>query len=305
MNTLCIISLFFAAVIGLPIKHIDTAFITQEGATDDLLAMIEQLRQDNVDALAHATDAAAAALDELNSANNALDAATFAEDTALGNWQEGVASLKSKKSVAAGKTAVERDARNTMDKAQDEATKAAEILASETVRLDEEKATLEEVVDLITTLAESAALQLSDSNKRNLLSIVDLSSLANADPTAVEEVKQLLIDLIAAGEDERTKATDARDTTAASLVRAQDAHKITYDDLAVALGEVKFQEETNVELREICDEAIKVKNDAVDAQENAAQVSSNADGHQADEETRTDDEESTFKRVEALLSTLE
>jgi hypothetical protein len=305
MNTLCIISLFFAAVIGLPLKHIDTAFITQEGATDDLLAMIETLRQDNAEALTQATDAAVAALDDLNSANNALDAATFAEDTALGKWTEGVASLKSKKSVAAGKTAVERDARNTMDLAQDEATKAAEILASETVRLDEEKATLEEVVDLITTLAESAALQLSDSNKRNLLSIVDLSSLANADPTAVEEVKQLLIDLIAAGEDERTKATDARDTTAAALVRGQDAHKITYDDLAVALGEVKFQEETNVELREICDEAIKVKNDAVDAQENAAQVSSNADGHQADEEVRTADEESTFKRVEALLSTLE
>jgi hypothetical protein len=305
MNTLCIISLFFAAVIGLPLKHIDTAFITQEGATDDLLAMIETLRQDNAEALTQATDAAVAALDDLNSANNALDAATFAEDTALGKWTEGVASLKSKKSVAAGKTAVERDARNTMDLAQDEATKAAEILASETVRLDEEKATLEEVVDLITTLAESAALQLSDSNKRNLLSIVDLSSLANADPSAVEEVKQLLIDLIAAGEDERTKATDARDSTAATLTRATDAHSITYSELAVALGEVEFQEETNVELRTICDEAIKVKNDAVDAQENAAQVSSNADGHQAEEEVRTADEESTFKRVEALLSTLE
>lgn len=146
---------------------------------------------------------------------------------------------------------------------------------------------------------------MSDSNKRNLLSIVDLSSLANADPSAVEEVKQLLIDLIAAGEDERTKATDARDSTAATLTRATDAHSITYSELAVALGEVEFQEETNVELRTICDEAIKVKNDAVDAQEHAAQVSRNANTHQADEEARTDDEESTFKRVEALLSTLE
>merc|ERR1712113_1105179 len=74
--------------------------------------------------------------------------------------------------------------------------------------------------------------------------------------------------------------------------------------LAKALGEVKFQEETNVELQEICDAAIKVKNAAVDAQENAAQVSNNAETHKADEMDRVEDEEDVFQRVEALLSTL-
>jgi len=305
MNTLCIISLFFAAVIGLPIKQVDTSFISQEGAVDDLLAMIEGLRQDNVDALQSATDIAATAAADLSTADDALAAATLAEDTALGNLEEGKNSLKEKQSKAAGATAVENDARATMDVAQDEADKAASFLESETKRLDEEKQTLEEVVDLITQLAESAALQLSDSSNRNLLSIVDLSSLANADPTAVEEVKQLLLDLIAAGEDERATATDNRDTTAAALESATAAHKITYDKLAKALGEVKFQEETNAELREICDAAIKVKNAAVDAQENADQVSRNAEAHKADEIVRVDDEENVFKRVEALLSTLE
>merc|ERR1711997_1311194 len=120
---------------------------------------------------------------------------------------------------------------------------------------------------------------------------------ANADPTAVEEVKQLLLDLIAAGEEERETATENRGSTAAALESAQGAHKITYDKLAKALGEVKFQEETNVELREICDAAI-------DAQENAAQVSNNAETHKADEIVRVDDEENVFQRVEALLSTL-
>jgi len=305
MNTLCIISLFFAAVIGLPIKQVDTSFISQEGAVDDLLAMIEGLRQDNVDALQSATDIAATAAADLSTADDALAAATLAEDTALGNLEEGKNSLKEKQSKAAGATAVENDARATMDVAQDEADKAASFLESETKRLDEEKQTLEEVVDLITQLAESAALQLSDSSNRNLLSIVDLSSLANADPTAVEEVKQLLLDLIAAGEDERATATDNRDTTAAALESATAAHTITYDKLAKALGEVKFQEETNAELREICDAAIKVKNAAVDAQENADQVSRNAEAHKADEIVRVDDEENVFKRVEALLSTLE
>jgi len=305
MNTLCIISLFFAAVIGLPIKQVDTSFISQEGAVDDLLAMIEGLRQDNVDALQSATDIAATAAADLSTADDALAAATLAEDTALGNLEEGKNSLKEKQSKAAGATAVENDARATMDVAQDEADKAASFLESETKRLDEERQTLEEVVDLITQLAESAALQLSDSSNRNLLSIVDLSSLANADPTAVEEVKQLLLDLIAAGEDERATATDNRDTTAAALESATAAHTITYDKLAKALGEVKFQEETNAELREICDAAIKVKNAAVDAQENADQVSRNAEAHKADEIVRVDDEENVFKRVEALLSTLE
>merc|ERR1719266_553025 len=257
--------------------------------------MIEQLRQDNADALQTATDNAATAAKDLSAADDALSDATMAEDIALGNLEEGKNSLKEKESKAAGAT---------MDNAQAEADKAASILESETKRLDEEKETLEEVVDLITQLAESAALQLSDSNKRNLLSIVDLSSLANADPTAVEEVKQLLLDLIAAGEEERETATENRDSTAAALESAQGAHKITYDKLAKALGEVKFQEETNVELREICDAAIKVKNAAVDAQENAAQVSNNAETHKADEIVRVDDEENVFQRVEALLSTL-
>jgi len=304
MNTLCIVSLFFAAVIGLPIKHVDTAFMSQEGAADELLKMIEQLRDDNTEAMDKATTAATDAAAELTAADSALDDAIFAEDTALGNWEEGVSSLKNKEAVAAGKTAVEKDARNTRDLADSEATKAAQILESETVRLDEEKQTLEDVVDLITTLAESAALQVSDSSKRNLLSIVDLSSLANADPTAVEEVKQLLLDLIDAGEAERAKAVENRDSTKAAFESASAKWKVTYDELAVALGEVKFQEETNAQLRITCDELIAAKNVAVTVQANAAQVSHNAETHKADEETRVEDEENTFKRVEALLSTL-
>merc|ERR1712080_245337 len=110
--------------------------------------------------------------------------------------------------------------------ATDVATQAAAFLASETTRLDDEKATLEEVVTLIDTLAESAALQESN---RQLLSIVDLSSLANADPTAVAEVKQLLLDLIATGEDERAQATSDDADAKAALDAAEAVHKTAYD----------------------------------------------------------------------------
>jgi hypothetical protein len=130
-------------------------------------------------------------------------------------------------------------------------------LASETERLDEEKATLEEVVTLIDTLAASAALQVSN---RQLLSIVDLSSLANADPTAVAEVKQLLLDLIATGEDERAQATTDDANAKASLEDHTAKHKITYDALATALGKVDFQIETNADLADVASAAVAAKN---------------------------------------------
>merc|ERR1712226_52512 len=125
--------------------------------------------------------------------SDALGRATNAEDQALGDVEEGEKSLITLQGTAAGATAVEADAATKLAAAQDVADQAANFLASETERLDEEKATLEEVVTLIDTLAASAALQVAN---RQLLSIVDLSSLANADPTAVAEVKQLLLDLI-------------------------------------------------------------------------------------------------------------
>merc|ERR1712226_236886 len=177
---------------------------TQEGAADDILAMIAQLRADNAAAMTHATDTLSSAQADNDDTSNALGRATNAAEQALGDVVEGNSLLVTLQSQAAGATAVEADAAGKLADAQAVADQAASFLASETVRLDEEKATLEEVVVLIDTLAASAALQVSN---RQLLSVVDLSSLANADPTAVAEVKQLLVDLIQAGEDERAQAT--------------------------------------------------------------------------------------------------
>merc|ERR1712080_533563 len=185
--------------------------------------------------------------------------------------------------------------------ATDVATQAAAFLASETTRLDDEKATLEEVVDLIDTLAASAALQVSN---RQLLSIVDMGSLANADPAAVAEVKQLLLDLIQTGEDERAKATqdDADATTA--LAEVQHVYDGAYDDLAVALGKVDFQVEVNADLATVAEAGVAAKNAALTAHQNAAQVLQNAQTHFDDETARVNSEEDTFTKVEALMATL-
>merc|ERR1712062_107662 len=145
------------------------------------------------------------------------------------------------------------------------------------------------------TLAASAALQVSN---RQLLSIVDLSSLANADPAAVAEVKQLLLDLIATGEDERAKATQDDADAAAALEVVQGEYKDAYDALAVALGKVDFQIEANAYLQTIAYAAVAAKNAALVAFQNAAQVLKNAQTHFDDETARVDSEEDTFTKVE-------
>jgi len=305
MNTLCIVSFLFAAVCGLPIQSMKDpmSFVdtTQEGAADDILAMIEQLRADNAAAMTHATDTLASAQADNDDTSDALGRATNAEDQALGDVDEGDQLLITLQGRAAGAKAVEVDAAGKLADAQDVADKAADFLASETVRLDEEKATLEEVVELIDTLAASAALQVSN---RQLLSIVDLSSLANADPAAVAEVKQLLVDLIQTGEDERAQATSDDANAKAALEAATAAYKITYDALAVALGKVDFQIEVNADLADVASAAVAAKNAALTAHQNAAQVLTNAQQHFDDETARTTDEEDTFSKVEALIATL-
>jgi len=274
---------------------------TQEGAADDILDMIAKLRTDNENAISHATDALNAAQQDNDETNDALGRAITAEDQALGNVEEGDKWLVILTNQAASAKAVEVDAQAKLDDATDVATQAAAFLASETERLDDEKATLEEVVELIDTLAASAALQVSN---RQLLSIVDLSSLANADPAAVAEVKQLLLDLIQTGEDERAKATqdDADATTA--LAEVQHVYDGAYDDLAVALGKVDFQVEVNADLATVATAAVAAKDAALTAHQNAAQVLQNAQTHFDDETTRVNSEEDTFTKVEALMATL-
>jgi len=306
MNTLCIVSFFFAAVCGLPIQSMKDpiSFVdtTNEGAADDILSMIDQLRNDNAAAMDHATNALSSAQDDNDSAKDALDRATHAAEQALGDVVEGDATLVDLQGKAASARAVEADAAGKKADAQDVADKEAADLVSETERLDGEKETLEEVIDLINSLAEMAALQIV--NNRQLLSVVDLSSLANADPAAVAEVKKLLEDLVAVGEAERTQAIqDDADAKAALEVATAD-WKVTYDDLANALGRVDFQVQVNADLADVSAAAVAAKNAASTAFQNAAQVLGNAQKHFDDETVRTTDEEDTFSKVEALIATL-
>merc|ERR1712079_528392 len=111
-----------------------------------------------------------------------------------------------------GKRVIEENAEDKLDIATANAAAAAKFLEEEEARIDDERELLEDVHKLLDQLAASAALLETDFDGpagRRLLSIVDLSSLAEADPAAITEVRQMITDLITAGEADRVSAQEA------------------------------------------------------------------------------------------------
>jgi hypothetical protein len=88
---------------------------------------------------------------------------------------------------------------------------AEQFMNEEIARVDEERATLEEVLDILNGLLPAAEIQVG---RRNLLSRtavllsnpVFLAALAKADPTAVQQVIDMVEGLVQTGEDERNFA---------------------------------------------------------------------------------------------------
>jgi len=308
MNCIFFVSLFLVSISGLPLNQnlVDpVSFLStnaEGGGVDAILDMIAQLRADNTEALNHATDVLNSAQSTNDEKADELTSATGAEDLALGNVDEQEKLLVELKTVAAGATAVEADAKAKKDSAQEASNQAADFLNAENIRLDDERATLEEVIEKIDALAEMALDQVSSS--RNLLSIVDLSSLANADPASVAEVKRLINDLIDVGESERASAVDADSVATNNLVAATDVHETAWVALANALGSVDFNVEKLADLKGVATAAVAAKHAALQAFNSAAAVLVNALSHFETETTRVEGEEAVFVEVSDLLATL-
>merc|ERR1711994_326613 len=76
-------------------------------------------------------------------------------------------------------------------------------------------------------------------NNRRLLSVIDLSQLAEADPNSVQEVKEMVEQLIDDGEVERKKDDDAAAAALAELQKQIRIHNDTLNALYWAAGDVK------------------------------------------------------------------
>jgi len=94
-------------------------------------------------------------------------------------------------------------------------TDAQNWMDSEVARVDKEKASLEEVKDILSQLPSGFRRLLSSSS--SLLPLGMLSSISKTDPEAVAQLVALVDELVAAGEQVRTDVTQARNDAKADL----------------------------------------------------------------------------------------
>merc|ERR1712083_65128 len=274
------------------------------------MGMIEQLRNDNTDTIEKFTNQHTAAVADDATKKATFDAAVNAEEVALGlveDKKDHIAKLQLK---VDDKRVIEEDAEAKLDAAQRKADAAAAFLEEEEARIDDEKEFLKDVHELLDQLSASASLLETDLLKdlpasRRLLSIVDLSSLAEADPKAVQEVRDMINGLIDAGEKDRAAAQEADKVAKAELVQAKDVHQKAWDVLALAIGRVDFATVELGDLEVAAKAATKDREVAQLAHEQAVDALAAAKDQLAIETARVTKEEEIFVQVSELLATIQ
>merc|ERR1712083_1109378 len=131
-----------------------------------------------------------------------------------------------------------------------------------------------------------------------------ISSLTDADPDSVMEVRNLVDDLIAAGEVDRNTAQTSRDDAEGVKNAAGDALTAATDQHSQTAGELVDCEQEEERLTAEEDNKRQAKEDADDAK-NAADAALTAAQNHLDTEThRLDDERATLEQILVLLDTL-
>jgi len=282
--------------------------LSQTGGKEKILEMIEQLRDDNKETIEQFTEAHDSAVKDEAAKKAAFDAALHDEEVALGLAADKKARIDNvlQPDVDA-KRVIEEDAEAKLNIAQSKADAAAKFLAEEEQRIDDEKDLLKDVHDLLDKLAASANLLEIDDNKasRKLLSIVDLSSLAEADPNSIAQVRQMIDDLIAAGEVDRDNAQNADAVAKRELTEAKAVHKKAWEILAFAIGRVDFATGEFNKLTKAATAATQLRREAERAHKEAVAALADATSQLAIEKTRVEHEEDIFVKVSNLLATIQ
>jgi len=174
----------------------------------------------------------------------------------------------------------------------------------QSARIDREKATLNEVRELIADISAEAGKALAEMNKgRNLLA-VDYKALASADPSSIDEVIDLIDELLSAGETERATYVDAWADANQILVAAQAAHDSDEHTLKIAIGVVDRQIITNQELAADVASKLEEVNTASLIRNEAFNELGRQDNHLFAESTRLDSEKETCEQIIELLQDL-
>merc|ERR1712165_69285 len=131
-----------------------------------------------------------------------------------------------------------------------------------------------------------------------------ISALANADPDAVNHVKDLVQALIDAGEAERNVATQSRDDAQAAFDSASGNLDTATNEHTTVAGELSNAQDEVARLTALKAEHLTAQNDAQSAFDAASAALDEAETWLSDETVRIDGERATLIEIRGLLSGL-
>lgn len=279
-----------------------TTFVnSMAGADKDTIAKLidfaKGLIQEGEDVRATVLQAKADADAEAKVAADALDAASAFLDFA--NEEE-----KEARERLAFTTAKEAETRTIMDDAeahkidsQEKFDQAQATMDTELARIAQEDADLKEVQGL---LEELMPVFIEKSLGRALLSEVD----AEIDPQALQKIIDLVVKLIAAGEQDARDFTKARDDAQEVLTAAIEAYEAAFKEHTHWFGAKDVSTDCLNEKIAQTAKAVQEKNDATAEKARKDGAAADAEVHRAAEEKRIDEERELFEKVIALLEEL-
>jgi len=251
-------------------------------------------------------DAHNVATDRFNTATADQAAAEEAKNIAGGNKQRALNEKNRLAAIEATAKAKKDDASNTLTAATSHAESMKDIRTAEVIRLDAEKALMEQVLVKLETLLPGVDLL------EGKLTVVDFivgrrllaTSQEMADRDAVQRVVDKVNLLVGTGEMERKHAIRNDEEAAAALVVATDAHDVAVAEHQHAAGQLGAAEAELARLTGIFEVKCEEKDDA-DAELAAATDDLAAKkANRESEEARLDSEKGTLEQVDDLLDDL-
>lgn len=247
-----------------------------------------------------------AATARFNTATSEQAAAEEAKNIAGGNKQNALNDKNAKASVEDTARAKKADALNVLNAATAHAASMASIRTAEVIRLDAEKALMEQVLVKLETLLPGVDLL------EGKLTVVDFivgrrllaTSEEMADRDAVQRVVDKINLLVGTGEMERKHAIRNDEDAAEALVVATTAHDVAVAEHQTAAGqlgaaEAEFDKMSGI-FRVKCEEKDTADAELADATSDLAAKKANRES----EEARLNSEKATLEQVDGLLDDL-
>jgi len=251
-------------------------------------------------------DAHNAATERFNTATEEQAAAEEAKNTAGGNKQRALNEKNHLAAIEATARAKKADALNTLNAATALAASMKDIRIAEVIRLDAEKALMEQVLVKLETLLPGVDLL------EGKLTVVDFivgrrllaTSEEMADRDAVQRVVDKINLLVGTGEMERKHAIRNDEDAAAALELATELHNTAVSEHQTAAGELGAAEAKFTKLSGIfrvkCEEKDDADAELADATADLATKKANRES----EEARLNSEKATLEQVDDLLDNL-